>query len=48
MLPVRVVREQARTGDRPVRKDLHEPPLGQQLADLVEREVIGNARPVQR
>lgn len=48
MLAAWIVEEQPRARNRPVRQDLDQPPLGQELAHAISLEVIGNAEPVQR
>lgn len=46
MLPARIVEEQPRARNRPVREDLDQPSLGQMLTYAVLLKVIGNAEPV--
>ena len=46
MLPTRIVEEQPRARNRPVREDLDQPSLGQKLTHAISLKVIGNAEPV--
>lgn len=48
MLPTRVVEEQPWARDRPVRQDLDQPALGQEVTHAISLEVIDNAKTVQR
>ena len=46
MLPARIVEEQPRARNRPVREDSDQPSLSQKLTHIIELKVIGNAEPV--
>ena len=48
MLAIGVLEVQPGARDRPVRKDLDQPPLGQKLTHAISFKVIGNAEPVER
>ena len=48
MLPTRIVEEQPGARNRPVRENLDQPSLGQEVAHAIPFKVIGNAEPVQR
>jgi len=48
MLPTRIVEEQPRARNRPVREDLDQPPLGQEVGHAILLKVISNAETVQR
>ncbi len=47
MPPVRVIEEQPRARNRPVRQHLDQPPLFQKFGHAIPFKVIGNAKPVE-